>query len=59
MKHFYVGIEGGNQGIVTAISLSAARKKAISLFGSLQIRFIREATEEELSWHQAFGGAIY
>jgi hypothetical protein len=59
MIYYYVGIEGGNQGMVKATSLEKARKYALNWFGRANVTFVRKATEEEVDWHIAMSGAIH
>ena len=57
--HYYVGIEGGSQGMVKAKNIEKARKYALDEFGRAHVMFVRKATEEEIEWHKASRGAVY
>lgn len=59
MTHYYVGIEGGSQGMVKAKNIKKARKYALDWFGRANVVFVRKATEEEVDWHIAMSGAVH
>lgn len=57
-KHFYVNLEYGCT-IVKATNQTAARKFALAEWGRSGFVNVREATDEDVAWVQAMGGAIH
>lgn len=56
---YFVNIIGGSQGIIRAKTLDLAYASARTLFGASNVTFVREASEDEVGWHEAMGGIIY
>ncbi len=59
MTHYYVGIEGGNQGMVKAKNIKKARRYALNWFGRANVTFVKKATEDEIAWHEAMCGIMH
>lgn len=58
MKHYYVDVNGG-MAIVKATSIKSAEQFSNPYFGTMHVRFLRLATEEEIDWYKAMEGVIH
>ena len=58
MKHYYVDVNGG-MAIVKAKDIESAEQFSNPYFGSVHVRFVRLAAEEEIDWYKAMGGVIH
>lgn len=56
-KHFYCETDWGAK-VVVADSLSMAWDEILKAYGNIHVKFIREATSDDLLWVEAMGGYI-
>lgn len=58
MKYYYVDVNGG-MAIVEATSIKIAEQFSNYYFGTIHVRLVRLAAEEEIDWCKAMGGIIH
>lgn len=57
-KIYKVNLYGGYIGLIAAIDLDSARKKAMSEQGSANVTNVSLATPEDIDWVKAMGGLV-
>lgn len=57
-KIYKVTLYGGYIGLISAVSLEEAKKKAMSEQGSANVQMVARASDEDIQWVKAMGGFI-
>jgi hypothetical protein len=55
---YAVTLQGGRVGVTTARTLASATKRALREEGTNNVKVVRHATDEDVSWIEAMGGYV-